>query len=357
MNDLDMIKELRPGAALPELGELGAARGLLTAAISAERSGGVSPAQSPEAPAAAAGRRVPASGEPAQGRPAARRLALATAALVALPGHRAPSASGPAAVPSRSGPAPAPSGALPPVTGHATAPSVEAPVAAGVNPAAAHLLRHAALAALRLPAGAPRPGQFVYTESEGSNGVRYQLWLSANGKKDGLARSPGRTFVIRPCTATQTQAGICASPPGYYPGMPADPRVLLAYLRTVDITGTESAGGAGWRSNDIAKGISDLMASTYLLPGQRAALYELMAQTPGFAVARSARDAIGRTGVAVEWSFMGSRAGEIILDPRTYAYLGTRTFPSPSFHGPGAHAYDGDALIQLAVVNKAGELP
>jgi len=53
------------------------------------------------------------------------------------------------------------------------------------------------------------------------------------------------------------------------------------------------------------------MGTTYLPPGQRAALFDLMARMPGFTVAAGARDAIGRVGVGVEWSFMGSKAGEL----------------------------------------------
>lgn len=141
--------------------------------------------------------------------------------------------------------------------------------------------------------------------------------------------------------------------------MPANPKVLLAYLNKIQITNTQNvpAGSPGWVANDMAKGIFSLMQSTYLLPRQRAALYELMARTPGFTVVPGVLDAVGRAGVGVEWSFMGSRAGAIILDPRTYAFLGVRTWPSPGFHGPGANDYDGDALIKVAIVSKIGQLP
>jgi hypothetical protein len=64
-------------------------------------------------------------------------------------------------------------------------------------------------------------------------------------------------------------------------------------------------------------------------------------------------DAIGRTGVGIEWTFEGD-AGAVIFDPTTYAYLGTRTWPGPvDFNAP----YDGDALVKLAVVSSAGALP
>jgi hypothetical protein len=398
MNDLDLVRELRPEIALPEVDELGVARDLLVSAISAERANGVAAAHGhasahPAATLPGAARpgaaqpprprwRFPAGGPRARASWQARRLALtggvvavaaavAAAALVVLPGRGAPPASGHAASPSGSQRA-----TVPAATGRATAPSVTAPVPAGVSVAAAHLLRRAALAALRLPAGAPRPDQFVYSDNRSPGGQNIQLWLSANGSRKGLSLGAGiKRFVIKPCTVAQAQARRCVAEAGFYPGMPASPRGLLAYLNKVGVTNVLArlgrrdqphpqadtqdgpAGSPGWVDNDIAKGIFYLMGTTYLLPGQRAALFELMAQTPGFKVVQGVRDAIGRTGVGVEWPFMGAKAGEIILAPRTYAYLGVRTFPAPGFHGPGAHAYDGEALITMAVVDKAGQLP
>ncbi len=48
---------------------------------------------------------------------------------------------------------------------------------------------------------------------------------------------------------------------------------------------------------------------------------------------------------------------EIILNSVTNACLGDRTWPAPGFGGPGAGAYDGAALVKMAFVNKAGQLP
>jgi hypothetical protein len=68
------------------------------------------------------------------------------------------------------------------------------------------------------------------------------------------------------------------------------------------------------------------------------------------------RDATGRAGVGIEWVYEGGRAVNI-LDSRTYAYLGSRTWPAAGYTGPGAHQYDGDALIQIAVVDSSGQRP
>lgn len=109
-------------------------------------------------------------------------------------------------------------------------------------------------------------------------------------------------------------------------------------------------------ANDLGKGVFFLMEETYLRPDQEAALYQLMARTPGFTIVPGVRAAIGRVGVGVEWTFEGGK-GAVIFDPKTYAFLGIRTWPVPGFHGPGAHQYDGSALVKLAVVDKPGELP
>jgi len=114
------------------------------------------------------------------------------------------------------------------------------------------------------------------------------------------------------------------------------------------------SNSTSWAANDFGKAVDFLMSTTYLLPAQRAALFELMAHMPGFTVVSGARDAIGRTGVAVRWTFEGARA-EIILNSVSYAYLGDRTWPVPGFHGQGANAYDGAALVKMAFVNTAGQ--
>jgi hypothetical protein len=72
----------------------------------------------------------------------------------------------------------------------------------------------------------------------------------------------------------------------------------------------------------------------------------------------------GRLGLAIQWDF-GGRA-ETILNPRTYAYMGDRTWPDPNLKGckdcqnrpkGWLSAYAGDALVKMAFVDRAGQLP
>jgi hypothetical protein len=126
---------------------------------------------------------------------------------------------------------------------------------------------------------------------------------------------------------------------------------LLAYLNTngiVDTTAYVGTGATSNAANDLAKGVMYLLETAYLLPAQRAAIFNLMAATPGFTVVPTMADAIGRTGVGVEWSFAGG-SGALIFNSTTYDLLGVRTWPpgAPDLNGP----YDGNALISVAVVN------
>jgi hypothetical protein len=220
---------------------------------------------------------------------------------------------------------------------------------------AASVLHRAALAALRLPARTPQPDQFVYVEW--ANGVRtrqlYQAWLSVDGTRNGLIRSGGRSSVDPGCHHGHQvgQHGYsCVPAPAFLPGMPATPRGVLRYLE-------KTYGlrlGTGKKSLDrLGTTIDGLLSFTYLLPWQRAALYELLAQTPGFTVVPHAADVIGRQGIGVSWAL--PRGGDIVIifDRRTYAELGLTA------KGPGKdrHHEFGRALLKIAIVSKTGQLP
>lgn len=344
MNDLDLIRELAPDERLPGVPELASARGRLATAIATEVTGRAAKRTAPQTQAP--GRRA-AAGPPGaprvRSRWSARRLVFVSVAATAI-------AAGVAA-------------ALIVVPGHGGQPgSTSAMVPGGgkngVSLTAAQFLDAAARAALRQPAGAPRPSQWVYSETEGPTGAKTQLWLPADGRRNGLVHPSQGAGQYPACTIAQAKTKHCLPDAGYFPDMPTNPKRLFAYLDKVQIASDTAQPGEGgsWLANQLAKGVFALMQQSYLRPAQRAALYELMADTPGFTVVPHVRDAIGRVGVAVEWIFEGGR-GAVIFEPGTYELLGVRTWPAASFHGPGTHQYDGDALIKLAVVDRMGQLP
>jgi hypothetical protein len=339
MTDMDLIRELRPDVRLADADELAPARGQLAAAIATEISAESLPSASRQRPAAVG---LHHSAPQARSFWHARRLAVAgvaagvaaagvAAALIVVPGHGAHPGHRPAGAAGQSR--------------HV----VTHPFAGRLT--AARFLNAAARAALRQPTAAPSPDQWVYSENEAANGAKTQIWLPADGSKAGIVGGlQGGTEPA--CTIAQAESTKCRPDAGYFPDMPINSKLLFPYLDKVQIASDAALAGqrGAWLANQLARGVFFLMQQTYLRPAQRAALYELMARTPGFTVVPGVRDAIGRAGVGVEWTYGGGK-GAVIFDPRTYAYLGVRTWPVSSFHGPGAHQYDGAALIKLAVVN------
>jgi len=230
-----------------------------------------------------------------------------------------------------------------------------------INLAAARFLDRAAAAALSQSAITPLPNQYVYSETEGPDGTFTETWLSVDGASPGLSRSTGDASGaggtnLSGCTIAQAETKGCFPEAGYFPDMPNDPNEILAYLNKIGVvdTGNQTYDSMpGWEDNDVAKAVMYLMQTSYLLPTQQAALYSLMAQTPGFQIVPDMKDAIGRTGVGIEWNFEGG-TGVIIFDPATYSYLGARTWQgAPTAGGP----YDGAALVKVAIVGSAGATP
>src|SRR5665213_1865872 len=241
--------------------------------------------------------------------------------------------------------------------------SVGTPTSASASP----FLRQAARAVLAAPtfneqsAAVPQANQYVYSETEDPNGTLTQIWLSADGSLPGLQRwrsgikgeVPASGAIPYPaCTVAQGESTGCFPQSGYFPDMPTNPNALQSYLNQIGLIDTAAAGSSasstpGWMDDDLAKGIMYLMATSYLLPAQQSALFELMAQTPGFTIVPNMADAIGRVGVGVEWNFQGD-SGAVIFNPATYALLGARTWPGPPILSA---PYDGDALLGISVVN------
>jgi hypothetical protein len=91
-----------------------------------------------------------------------------------------------------------------------------------------------------------------------------------------------------------------------------------------------------------------MMITDYLLPQQRAALYELLAQTPGLTVVHSVANMQGTVGVGVSGPWKGKAT--IIFDPTTYAPLGWN-------QDLAAGQHSGEVPLKLAIVNKARQLP
>lgn len=184
------------------------------------------------------------------------------------------------------------------------------------------LLAETFLAALRGAGGSPAPIHVPGCRAG------HQLRVQAPAAEGG---APGG----QPCTPQ----------PAYFPGMPASPPALRSYLeRTRDLDPSSA-----WYLNDFGKTVDQLLSQAYLSSRQRAGLYDLMAQTPGFTLIPRVADGIGRPGVGIAWPAPGGRT-MIIFNPDTYAELGVTTRGAGGATGTGA-------LLKLAIVNRPGQLP
>lgn len=232
---------------------------------------------------------------------------------------------------------------------------------------AAGVLHNAALAALELPAGAPRPGQFVYTElyrsqQEGGTAV-LRTWLSADGVQAGMVSggtaattgySPGCRdgWYYYPNMPGHHQRCTPAENAAYFPGMPTSPGALRVWLQ-------RHFGGAASYANGLLTSVEFMMTTDYLLPRQQAALYEVLAQTRGLTVVPRVTNVRGATGIGIRSDVVDKGFYyTIIFDPRTYAPLGMNwagTYPTPS--GPVKDTHNGEVLLKLAIVDKLGQRP
>jgi hypothetical protein len=237
---------------------------------------------------------------------------------------------------------------------------------------AKQVLDTAATAALSHPGAPPRPDQFVYTKVGDGGGHVAQTWLSVDGSRNGLAedQAPNATTTILGCVdgkrqirlpgyngkpytgPAQPKAAVpldgpvvtepCIPQPAFFAAMPTSASAMPAYL-------AKTQGVRLNDVNDVAKVVEGMFQSDYLLPAQRAALYEFLATTPGLTLERNVKDISGRPGIGVGWSFMGSKA-VLIFDPRTYTLLGMTTQGEQGQVGGGA-------LLQMAITNQAGQEP
>ncbi|GAA2132327.1 CU044_5270 family protein [Actinomadura napierensis] len=189
------------------------------------------------------------------------------------------------------------------------------------------VLNVAATSALKQPFTAPRPGQWVYTET------RY--WRSDVFGKGTVVKagSPLKKTVDRDWTRADGRLGAeyrngrlitvptgGALPPTDYATvskLPADPDALLAWARRSTRPGAREGG------------VFDLLGSLLLgngaiPPAQTAAAYRAMAKIPGVTVDRSAKDGLGHRALSVALVEEGWIRKEVLLDPVGYAYRGHR---------------------------------
>ncbi|MEU8761454.1 CU044_5270 family protein [Streptomyces sp. NPDC048659] len=270
------------------------------------------------------------------------------------------------------------------VAGESPVPPAPAPYTGAAASGSGQVLTRAALAAAAGPMAKARPEQFVYIESlvsyaaRGADGGpatlppahRRQVWLSADGSREGLlreqgapdsplgARGPVYTLDHRGATPRRAPDGgpaasVTDPTHTFVASLPTDPAALLSLVYAQ--TRTDSAGADPDQRAFAA--IGTLLAETWAPPKVTAALYGAAARIPGTTVLPSARDAAGREGVAVARTAHGEQL-QWIFDRKTSAFLGQRTvLTAPSAAGPAGTVLGGSAVLARAVTDRPGERP
>ncbi|MFC9971714.1 CU044_5270 family protein [Spirillospora sp. NPDC127200] len=309
-------------------------------------------AYDPEAKARLRGRLLAAADVPERraGVRGRQRFALAGALAVAA-------AAGVVAVPALDRDAPAPL----PAPRESAEPLAMGPVASVVS-----LADNAARAAARR-SDAPRPDQWSYVKtvlassSKGTGGslfgppdrrMTFEEWRKADGTRS--ARREGGRVVAR--------AGDQGPVP--YPDLlrlPHDPDALLAEVRR-----RVAAEKAPIADGERAFQVIEMMMRDAALPLKvRAAMYGALAKMPGVRFEDRAADILGRRGVTLYQVVEGYLRAEIMVDPRTYDYLGFRfvvvkPHRDTNEHGAERRYKPGEVLgwggaATMAVVDGPGE--
>ncbi|MFE6104899.1 CU044_5270 family protein [Streptomyces laurentii] len=249
---------------------------------------------------------------------------------------------------------------------------------------ASQVLGRAALAASETPQATVRADQFVYIESVVAHAGRSagggpattapahrrQVWLSADGTREGLLREEGspdtalgvsgpvetidhRGATPRPGVLGRPEPSVTDPTHTFVAALPTDPEALLRLV--YDQTRPADAGTDPHQRAFTA--IGTLLAETWAPPRVTAALYEAAARIPGTTVLPAATDAAGREGVAVARAAEGEQT-QWIFDRTTSAFLGERTvLTRATSAGPAGTVLGTTAVLTKAAAGRPGIRP
>ncbi len=259
--------------------------------------------------------------------------------------------------------------------------------AAAPGPAAtaAQLVAYATRAAAAAPPFNPKPSDWVYTKtlqavsSAGAGGMVFgppdgkaveQGWVRVDGRQQA-AFEHGKLVFSR-----LLPAGAGGATPGGWPNvsypyldsLPSSPARLKAVIEA-GLKAQNYVVGSG--NTGVFNAIQDLMENVVLPLKLRASLYGVLASDPAVRFDPRVTDFAGQTGVAFYTRQEGYLSVEIVINPRTYAYLGERGVAyrahrmaenSEDPSGPYIHIKKGQilgesAVLESGIVAHAGQVP
>jgi hypothetical protein len=223
------------------------------------------------------------------------------------------------------------------------------------------------LAAGREKLPEPGPGQFIYIKSQVSwlsmeenvdtNKHRTwvqklhprEVWLSPDGRRGWLIETGnGNTSKEGMDLDSDVAPHLSAPSYKYLTTLPADPDVLLKRIYK------ETAGQGNSRDQEVFTTIGDLVREQLMTPELTSALYRAAAKIPGVVLVDEAKDAVGRSGIAIARVDEKLRERtEWIFDKKSFAYLGERTVQIRDAEGIKAGTVTArTAITERAVVDE-----
>ncbi len=273
-----------------------------------------------------------------------------------------------------------------PAAGASHPAAVPAPAPAA---SAAQLVAFATRAAAASPPFNPGPHQWIYadvlqaTSSAGGGGYLFgppnqrlnqKTWTRVDYQEFAYLEH-GRLVIAASNVPRSARTGRAVQPvpfgwPSvsyrYLDSLPTSPARLMAVIKhnlraQPDPIGAEGTGNAG-----VFTAIQALMQNPVLPPRLLAALYGVLARDPAVHFERSVTDLAGRAGVGFSTVLEGYLEQQIVINPRTYAYMGyvdvaVRAHTSTGLDGTArfrrGQILGWEALLQSGIVSRPGQIP
>jgi hypothetical protein len=254
---------------------------------------------------------------------------------------------------------------------------------------AAQLVDYATLSAAAGPAFNPGPHQWIYsdvlqaTSSAGAGGylagppdgrLNQKTWTQVDFQEYAYLKN-GKLVITASNVPRSAKTGLAVKPVpfgwpsvsyAYLNSLPTGPVRLMAVIKDnlkaePDPIGAEGTGNVG-----VFNAVQALLQNTVLPPRLLAGLYGVLARDPAVRFERSVTDLAGRSGVGFSTVQEGYLEEQIVINPRTYAYMGyvdvaVRAHTSRGLDGT-AHFRRGqvlgwEALLGSGIVQRPGQLP
>jgi hypothetical protein len=254
---------------------------------------------------------------------------------------------------------------------------------------AAQLVDYATLSAAAGPAFNPRPHQWIYTDvlqatsSGGSGGylagppdgrVNQRTWTRVDFQEYAYFKN-GRLVIAASNVPRSAKTGLAVKPVpfgwpsvsyAYMNSLPTGSARLTAVIRDNLKTEPDPIGAEGTGNVGVFNAVQALLQNTVLPPRLLAGLYGALARDPAVHFEPSVSDLAGRSGVGFSTVQEGYLEEQIVINPRTYAYMGyvdvavrahTSTGLDGTVHLRRGQVLGWEAVLGSGIVQRPGQLP